>query len=241
VRIVIASVHYGDFLALTLPRWRQWAPKATLIVATAPGDAESLSIAEQVGAIAIVTDVWTAQAPVENERPKTVRFNKARALDLAFGFAPGHVDPPDVGERCLSLDADVVPFGPLPRQHDLDPETLYGCPRYYCQDTRALHQHELGRLPLERFNVMGPRKGHRHAPHGTATATSAAIKCLGYFQLFRYRPGVAFGSFSSAGKYDLVFHRHFKARAVVPKAYVLHLGESDRSNWTGRTVPRWVA
>lgn len=241
MRIVVTSVHYADFLAVTLPRWRAFAPKATLIVATSPEDTASAALAQAHGALAHVTDAWTRPGPVENEKPKPISFNKGAGINEAFGFGLNG-QPPDDGERCLALDADVVPFGALPRQNDLKRDTIYGAPRYLCRSMADLVAHEHSRKPLERFALMSPRKGDQRAPKRTAlTPDAAAMKCLGYFQLFRYRPGLRVPSFSTAGGYDLAFHRSFARRAALMELYLLHLGDSDRSNWAGRTVEPWVA
>jgi hypothetical protein len=72
-----------------------------------------------------------------------------------------------------------------------------------------------------------------------ANVLETGARCLGYFQLFRWRPGVGFGHYKTAGKYDLDFRTHFRRRVGLSDMYVLHLGEQNRRNWRGRIVPRW--
>lgn len=231
MRVVIPSVNYGDLLAVTLPAWRRLLPRARFTVVTSPLDAETLDVCERNHTRAVVTDVWTAAG---------AKFNKGGALDLGFGFnaagAPGH------GETCLSIDADVYPFGSFPDGR-LAKRNIYGCPRYVCWTPEELEGHAAGVRPLADFPLILPRqRGQAYAletmPSARTTA-AAGKRCLGFFQLFRYTPGLAFGHSRTAGKCDIVFRNQFEHWQVLPDFYVLHLGESTRANWAGRLIGRW--
>lgn len=234
MRVVIPSVRYADFLAVTLPAWLACLPSsARVTVATTSDDIATQDVALSAGARVCVTDAWTRDgAP----------FNKGSALDEAFGFARGYTHRPSTGEACLSIDADVYPFGVFPDREHLAADVLYGVTRYHCETPDALARHAAGGrredLRVIRQRVRGESLPALGAP---AEAGAAARACLGYFQLFRYRPGMTFGASKTAGKYDIDFRRHFAHRAALSGLYVLHLGELDRANWRGRVVAPWGA
>jgi hypothetical protein len=232
MRVVMPSLAYGDFAAVTLPAWRALLPDAAITLVTTPDDVESQAVAAALGIDCVVTDAWRADGAV---------MNKAAALDVAFGLR-GDVRPrPDVHELCLSVDADVYPFGALPAASDIAPTTLYGCARYQCDTPEQLYDHIHGRTTRRDLRLLPPRVRGESSPSEMASMspTIAGQRALGFFQLFRYRPGVAFGSYPTAGKYDLEFRRHFAHRVGLWSVYCLHLGELNRANWKGRVVPRW--
>ena len=74
-------------------------------------------------------------------------------------------------------------------------------------------------------------------PHAEANIEEVARECLGYFQLFRYRKGIRFGSYPTAGRYDLDFRQQFSKNRPLTSFYVLHLGEQSRQNWKKRRRP----
>lgn len=235
VRIVIPSVFYSDFLAVTLPAWRALFREESLVVVTSPEDLDSQDVATKNRAGLLVTKAWQTAGH---------RFDKAAALDEAFGFAGKKVPRPKIGEHCLSIDADVYPFGTLP-EGKLRKDTIYGCPRYACSTRADLEAHARGLTRREELQILGPRRGRGTEPELRPGADPEALHwagraCLGFFQLFRYT-GQRFGSFNSAGKYDIEFRRTFKRRQGLDDFYVLHLGESTRRNWKGRVVPAWEA
>lgn len=233
MRVVIPSVNYADFLAETLPAWRAFLPSnARLAVVTTPEDRETQAVAASCGVPVCATDIWTRAGAT---------FNKGAALDLAFGFAPGWTTAPSVRETCLSIDGDVYPFGAFPARHRLDDVTLYGCARYHCESREELMAHVHGARPRESYQVILTRvRGEPNASLGPSEdAVTGARTCLGYFQLFRYRPGIVFGPSKTAGKYDLDFRRHFTRRQPLKGIYVFHLGEQNRANWRGRVVAPW--
>ncbi len=230
MRVVITSVDYADFLAVTLPAWQAFLPQAVFTVATSPDDDETQAVASQAGARVHVTTAWTDGG---------AKFNKARGLDEAFGFTS---DPPLSGEWCLALDADVYPFGAMPSTSTLAPDTLYGCPRYQCATATALEAHRSGRLTRDVLSLMSGTcrdDGYVPARNTLEHARLMASKCLGYFQLFAYRPGISFGDFPDNAPADKAFRQHFRRLCGLVDVYVLHLGEASRSNWLGRVVPSW--
>lgn len=233
MRVVIPSVNYADFLADTLPAWQAFLPRdAKIAVVTTPEDRETQAVAASCDVPCCVTDVWTRDGAI---------FNKGSALDLAFGFAPGWTHPPSGKEVCLSIDADVYPFGQFPDRATLQPGVLYGCPRFQCDTREDLIAHLEGRKPRDAFQVILTRvRGEPNARLGTAQdLVTGAMTCLGYFQLFRYRFGICFGPSKTAGKYDLDFRRHFQRRHPLTSVWVFHLGEQNRENWRGRVVRPW--
>jgi hypothetical protein len=235
MRLVVPSVDHADFLAATLPAWQVLLPYASITVVTAPADCATQALAARLGARVVVTSAWYAHGHT---------FDKAVALDEAFGFTGNAIPKPAKGERCLAIDADVYPFGPLPAEK-LRPNRIYGCARYLCATPAELEAHRAGRTKRSDLPLMLPRYRGCDAPDvvpgaDKRTTRQAAKSCLGYFQLFRYYPGQTFGSFKTAGKYDIVFREAFAERVALADFYVLHLGTPSRQNWKGgRTVGGW--
>lgn len=146
------------------------------------------------------------------------RFNKAAALDDAFEF-PAR----PAGEVCIAIDADVYPFGTFDPLAIRD-GAIYSVDRFYV-DTPAT---------LERLST-------RQELEGLARMT-AGRRGPGYFQAFRARPDLTFGSYPDAGYYDLDFHRHFPAGVRELEGFAVgHLGRKSGKNWRGRTLPKWGA
>lgn len=239
MRVVIPSVNYADFLATTLPAWRALLPKARIIVVTSPDDAQTPELARRHGAEACITDAWGLDLDGSPAKGRKA-FNKARALDEAFGIRPGYTDPPAIKEYCLSIDADVYPAGQWSTEEAKRSDTLYGCARYRCRSPEELEAHVSGARPREALEIIPPRlRGEDPASGSRLTIEEAGTKGLGYFQLFRFQPHRAFGNSKTAGKYDLEFARSFERRKGLTAFYVLHLGGLDRRNWSGRVVPEW--
>lgn len=201
-------------LAVTLPAWRAILPKsADVRVVTSATDRDTADVAAAAEVRVIVTDAWTRDGAT---------FNKAAALDVAFGFDPDG-SAPRAGEACLSLDADAYPAGPLPSTWNLSRDALYGCARHLCLDAKTLARFQAGTATIADL----PRR-------------NAGDRGAGYFQLFRYKPGLTFGSFPTAGYYDLEFHTHFAEVVDLASFTVLHLGRTSSRNWSGRRVtPVW--
>lgn len=232
--VVIPSAGYGDFLKTTGPAWRAFLPDADIRVVTTGVDHETNVVTAQLRFRALFTDAWSQDG---------ARLNKAAALDQAFGitYPWPNAEPLRDGQLCLSVDADVVPFGTFPSIPRDNARVLYGCARYGCPSVRELDAHRRGALQLGAdLPLIVPRvKGKDPDLSPPVSAAAAATRALGFFQLFRWHPGVRFGSYPSAGKYDIEFRRHFARREGVTSMHVLHLGPLDRRNWRGRIVPRW--
>lgn len=237
IRICIPAVNYADFLSVLLPRWKAFLPSAEIIVVTALDD-EGIRVAEENGVKVHATDIWTRQIPVDNEKEQPVIFNKAAALNEGFGFSGSFIPPPAEDSLCLSIDADVVPFGTFPEPIRIKSNYIYSCPRYYCDTPEELEAADLGKLKLK---LIPPKlKGQNYGiADPKLTPRSAASRCLGYYQLFRHKTGRDFGSFATAGGYDLRFRDKFPHKTYIESMYVLHLGEQDRANWKGRVIKPW--
>jgi hypothetical protein len=231
MRIVIPSVNYADFLSVTLPGWQVFAPLAKVVVVTSTTDSATRRVAKRHGVVCHATDVWYRDG---------VPFDKASALNEAFGFT-GTRRPPKVGELCLSVDADVYPFGALPSGR-LNKHRLYGCARFLCESLTALESHRAD-ADLSALSLILPRSKGNDAPTELGASEElrrrSAHRCLGYFQLFRYRPGIMFEPRPTAGGYDISFRAQFEGRVGLTTCYVLHLGGLRRDNWRGRTVAAW--
>jgi hypothetical protein len=233
--VVIPSAGYADFLKISAPAWREFLPPADLRVVTTPEDQESARVATAAGCRAVVTEAW---------RDDGARVNKAAALDVAFGFdrpTPGILPPRD-GQWCLSVDADVIPFGLFPALVDWpEARVLFGCPRYGCRSQAELDAYRRGEILRDDLPLILPRvKGHDPDLSPPVEPEDAARRALGFFQLFRWRPGIRFGSYPTAGKYDIEFRKHFTRRSALKHIHVLHLGALDRRNWRGRILPTWA-
>ena len=225
MRALITSVRCGDFLADTLPAWKRLLGDQ-LGVATSPEDAETQNVCAKHDVKAWVTDGWSRIAEGHiGAIPPT--FNMPLGLDEAFGFRPGLRDAPADGELCLSLNADVYPFGDLPKEAAIPKGTMAGWWRYECPAPTDLDQHCNGRKGLHKFKRMKNSGG----------------RPVGYAQLFRYFPGFRFGSYGSAAKYDIHVFAKFPRLEMRDDLYLFHLGgpEGGRQNWISRCVPRWRA
>ena len=240
MRIVIPSVKYADLLAVVLPAWQAFLPHADITVVTSTRDAETAALAAAYGVACCQTDVWYAQVPTQDAQDGPVVFNKAAALDEAFGFRGSWRSAPAVGDLCLSLDCDVVPEGTFPQEDQVKPRIIYSVPRYECPTPEALAEHQAGRG--RRLRLIPPKvKGQTYvASIPGLTPREAAKRCLGFFQLFRYHEGLRFGDFKTAGGYDMAFRDQFQSRAALLSMHVLHLGEQHRENWKGRVVAPWA-
>lgn len=229
MRIVIPSLQYADYLVTSLPVWRSMFPSAEIRVVTGAMDHDSIRVGGQYDVDVIVSDAWHRDGAV---------FNKAAALDEALGHPP-------IGTLCLVADADVVPFGMFPLDDQLARDVLYGCGRYFCPDLETLEAHRAGLLPRDQLALILPRRSGEPDVQLLERPTiydvrQLARKALGYCQVFRYRPGLQFGSSHNAAGYDNRFARQFSLRGPLPDSfYVLHLGGQDRANWNGRVLPPW--
>jgi hypothetical protein len=227
MRLVIVSVRCGDYLAVSLPAWQAFLrPSDTLTVATAPDDEETQSVARRHGAGCGVTDAWLSTDPTVHDGDAPT-FNMAWGLDTVFGFRDGQVAP---GTVCGMANPDLVPFGALPLDDAMAAQTLYGMGRYECLSPSALVAHQRGSTRVQDLPYVRSLGRARQKP-----------RTGGYFMAFRWAPGIRFGSFPTAGKYDEVFARQFPHDHLwsTDQCYALHLGGRDKRNWSGRMLPRW--
>lgn len=225
MRAIITSVKCGDYLADTLPAWVKLFKPGELGVATSPEDQETQDVCAANGIRAWVTDGWSRHDPEIHKGAIPPKFNMPLGLDEAFGFVPGLRDSPKDGDLCLSLNADVYPFGVLPPEKAIPPGTMAGWWRYECPTPKDLWAHVNGKRPISEYRKMKNSGG----------------RPVGYAQLFRYFPGFRFGSYGSAGKYDVHVFAKFARLEMREDLYLFHLGgpEGGHENWTGRCVPRW--
>jgi hypothetical protein len=227
MRAIITSVKCGDFLAATLPAWKAIIPAGCLGVATSPTDTETQDVCAAHDVPAFITDAWSRIDSTCHSGANPPQFNMALGLDEAFGFLPGLRAAPADGELCLSLNADVYPFGKLPKASDIQTGTMAGWWRHECHTPKDLAAHVHGTRPISAYKRMKNSGG----------------RPVGYAQLFRYFPGFRFGSYGSAAKYDVTVFAKFARLEMRTDLYLFHLGgpEGGHANWVGRCVPRWDA
>lgn len=226
MRAIITCVNCGDFLADTLPAWKALLP-GVLGVATSPEDMETQAVCKKNNVPAWITDAWARVDLSCHRGSNPPRFNMPLGLDEAFGFVPGLRDTPADGELCLSLNADVYPFGKLPKESAIPSGLMAGWWRYECPSAADLDAHVTKTRPIGTYARMKNSGG----------------RPVGYAQLFRYFPGFRFGSYGSAGKYDVHVFAKFAQLQMRDDLYLFHLGgpEGGHENWVGRCVPRWRA
>lgn len=220
MRAVIVSVRYADYLLHTLKSWRNFLPKDTLTVVTAPEDLETQRVARKYRVPVYLTKAWTEVDPTCHTGGKAL-FNKSLALDYALGLIGNK--PPAEGELCVTLDADVVPFGTWPDESEFQAGVLYGVSRYKAENHNELINHRAGLLSLH-TKARNMRNNHPS----------------GYCQMFRYASGIRFGSYPSAGYYDRDFGKLFPAHVMRKDFYVVHMGvKGGYYNWQRRRVAPW--
>lgn len=227
MRAIITSVNCGDFLADTLPAWKAILPAGTLGVATSPHDTETQEVCQANDVPTWVTDGWARVDLSCHLGANPPQFNMPLGLDEAFGFVPGLRDLPADGELCVSLNADVYPFGAFPAESEVPKGLMAGWWRYECHTPKDLD----GCIANpKRVQTMTRMKNSGGRP-------------VGYAQMFRYFPGFRFGSYGSAAKYDIHVFKHFPRLQMREEIHLLHLGgpEGGHKNWVGRCVPRWRA
>jgi hypothetical protein len=188
VRVVVPSLHYGDFLAVTLPGWRAAFPSASILVVTRADDDASQAAATAHGCRVLVTDAWTRNG---------ARLNVGAVLEEAFARVP-----PQPNEICLSVDADVYPCGRFPRKAEIKSRTLYGCARYHVDSQAELEAHLSGEVPRRRLRLIAPRQGGEPVIGARMRPEDAGAKCLGYFHCFRHSERRRYTDSDSAGGYD---------------------------------------
>lgn len=224
MRIALTSVGYADFLAVTIAAWKAVVPQGCLVVATSPEDRDSQQLAEDHDLPAIVTDAWSRVDRSCHLGGKP-GFNMAYGLDVALGLIPGKRSLPLEGQICGHVNADCYPTGTWPLSSTFASDTVYGFWRYECQTPEKLAAYLDGRSKPDDYPRM---KNAKSGP-------------IGYCQVFRYRDGLRFGSYPSAGAFDTDFNKRFKRVEMRSEVFLLHLGTRDKRNWAGRMLPAWRA
>lgn len=218
---VTVCVHYADFLAISLPRNRNFFDR-TIVVTTAE-DSETRRVCDENR----VECVLTARL---NDRG--ARFNKGCALNDAAERL--------TGENWVAvLDADtVIPTNAVRdlRAASLDPRVLYSARRRMAFDRHVwdewISSDENLRLPETHHD----RRGYARLGPGGA----------GYFALFHpsapcladRRPWFA-EHFPGAGGVDIEFARLWGPWRQFLAFDVVHLGR-PMQNWHGRRSPAFV-
>lgn len=223
--VLITSVHYADFLGVTLPGWQCLLPGARFRVVTSWSDRETRLVAQAAGVDVVRTNAWRADG---------AKFNRGRALNEAMRR-------PTPGEVVVSIDADVYPCGTFPGEDELEPGVLYGCARYLAQTPAELAAHLEGFVSREALPLMGAKlgpTGYPLGPHLREEVERTGALGHGYFQCFRYG-GQRYKSSFNAGGFDTTFAALFPVRRALHDFYVLHLGASAGRNWAGRVLPKW--
>ena len=117
-------VGYDDFLDITLPTWRPWSDRITIVTIRADKATQFTSM--EPGVSSFISDAF--------HRGGTT-FDKGGALREALQVVTEDLTPDD---WLLILDADIV----LPRYwldlSKLDKTMIYGAPRRYCETLRGL-------------------------------------------------------------------------------------------------------
>ena len=108
MRLVVTSVRYADFLAVTLPAWKAIVPSGALYVATSIDDIHTQQVAVAHGVPCLCTEAWTQKDPTCHEGGEPT-FNLALGLDTALGLVPGLMPEPTPGEIIGHASADCVP------------------------------------------------------------------------------------------------------------------------------------
>lgn len=220
MRIAIASVNYGDMLAVTLPAWLAIVPSSSLVVATSHADLETQAIARKHGVPMVVTDAWTTECA--GHVGGVPRFNLGHGVNVALGLCTHGAEPPADGELIGHVSADCYPVGQWPKDKTFAPRCLYGFWRHACLTPDALAAYQNGR-PLTKY----PR------------LKNSGSRPIGYCQLWRHG-GQKMGSYPTAGKVDTDFVAVFPRWQMRDEIAFLHLGEHDHhGNWGGRQLPRW--
>lgn len=224
MRFAITSVHYSDFLAVTLPGWKAVIPEG-LVVATSPDDRDTQVVAAAHGVPVVQTTAWYERAPDGHEGGDPT-MNIGYGLNVALGLAGDVVAPAADGELVGHASADCYPFGSWPDDATLAADCLYGFWRHACPTQRDLDAHLDGRTTRAHYPKLKNSGG----------------RPVGYFQVFRAGRGRKFPSYPTAGKFDTAVIARFPRWEMRDEVYLLHLGPHDNhQNWAGRCVPRWVA
>ena len=227
IEVIITSVGYGDFLAITLPETKQWFESITVV--TAPEDRNTIALAEREGVSTHITSVWHENG---------ARFNKAAAINSVLD----HLALDGTDSWVLSLDADILLHADLrPDVADLDSQGLYSIKRRMCETEQEWRELVTGRRRVDELPLYVPAvvngKVWKHRP----TDNPAAL--CGYLQLWHATKAVGvkrLPASTNAAGYDVLFAFSFPdaLRSFIEGREVLHLGPR-KTNWDGRVSPWW--
>lgn len=211
VTAITVCVDYGDILAITLPRNRQFLDR--YIVVTSKRDSETIELCRQHRVECLVTEAFYERGAA---------FNKGAAIERAFEFAGRS------GWFAL-LDADIV----LPSREVVfadgayDMDYLYVPKRYMVPDPRLVVGADFDEVNWENnfsFREHEEFAGYCQLFHATAPPLHS-------------RPWYP-TNWKHAGGCDSEFWMKWDRRhRWRPNFTVLHLGE-DGVNWAGRVSKR---
>jgi hypothetical protein len=214
-------VNYADFLAITLPRNKDFFDD--YIVVTTAADNETQELCRREDVRCVVT---------ERLHHNGARFNKGCALNDGFAALAGP-------EWVVVLDADtILPAGARQEmdRHLDDPRVLYSARRRVCSTASLWRRHtaDPDRVPL--IETHDDRRGYLQLGPGAT----------GYFLAFHSQAPPVQGqspwckeTFPDASEVDVEFARRWgRYRAWLP-IDVIHLGPT-RANWSGRITPAFA-
>lgn len=250
MRIVVPSVNYADLLAVSLPVLVSLVGSSPITVLTAAEDRNTHAVAKACGVSTFVTDAWTrTDRACHRSRARTARvgkfwqqqrkddaptFNLALALDEAFGLAgPAWSSAPADGDVLAVIDADVVPVGRWPSDDDIQAGVIYGAMRYACPTSELYAAFVSGVVKLDDLKPMRASGRIEQSQHRDVPNVGE-----GYCQIFRYRPGLRFGSYPGADEYDFDLALRFAKGELLKGLSFVHLGRNAR-NWDGRITEQW--
>lgn len=222
---VTVCVHYGDFLAHTLPANRECFDE--MVVVTSPKDLYTQAVCEFNNVRCIVTDAF-----YENG----ASFNKAKGINEGLKAL-------NKKDWVLHIDSDIwLPptFRVVLEKVPLNRSYLYGVDRLMCPTYQAWENFKVQQKPVHEawvyqhmdFFPMGERfvqyKGEGYTP-------------LGYFQLFNKTKFKQYPTeHMSAARTDIQFSTYWPRaeRGLIPDVVAIHLESEERNdqsvNWFGR-------
>lgn len=228
ISAVTICVHYGDFLAHTLPANKSLFDE--IIVVTSPKDLYTQAVCEFNNVRCLITDVFYEDG---------ASFNKAKGINEGFKAL-------NKRDWVLHIDSDIwLPstFRIVMEKVPLNRDDLYGVDRLMCPSYQAWEDFKVQQKPVHEawvyqhmdFFPMGERfiqyKGDGYIP-------------LGYFQMFHKSKFKEYPTkHMSAARTDLQFSLMWerKNRRLIPDVVGIHLESELRTdqsvNWFGRQTP----
>jgi len=268
INAIITCVNYADFLCQTLPYNMQQVDAARIV--TTPDDYLTDAVVwwEVTRGMEPSIAHWhvNEKLPMHSHHVTITKTNKFHENGAAFNKGKAineaifHPQAPMILDGwVLFIDADMV----LPKdfrqvmmglEPTLDPECLYGTPRFICPTAAEWRKFVAEGRPTE--GVQG-RPGWRKQHHRERGNHGSK----GYFQLFHskakaLRPGKWYPEdFDTAGGSDRAFYKYFEPSGKVGTLrdhvtpieihadywnHVVDEWEEDGVNWKGRRTPYFV-